>query len=83
MFPLLKPGDEVLMKPCRWYQLGDIVVTSHPHQPSLKIIKRIHAILPDDTVILYGDNPAQSTDSRQFGPVARSRLLGRVTCRFE
>jgi nickel-type superoxide dismutase maturation protease len=83
MLPLLKPGDEVLMKPCRLYQVGDLVVTPHPHQPSLKIIKRIQAILPDDTVILSGDNPAQSTDSRQFGPVARSRLLGRITCRFE
>ncbi len=89
MLPLLEPGEEVLVYPGAYRQrspqVGDLVIVQHPQRPTLQMVKRVGEILPTptgDEFWVYGDNPAESTDSRQFGPVARSHLLGRVTCRF-
>lgn len=86
MLPLLQPGEEVLINPFAYQkcapQVGEIVVAEHPQKPGLHIIKRVETVLSDGQYALYGDNHAESSDSRQFGPVARSQLLGRVTCCF-
>ncbi|WP_072621178.1 nickel-type superoxide dismutase maturation protease [Spirulina major] len=89
MLPLLEPGDEVLVNPRAYQQrspqVGDIAIVQHPHRPALQMVKRVGEILPTPTGAefwIYGDNPGESTDSRQFGPVARSHLLGRITCHF-
>jgi nickel-type superoxide dismutase maturation protease len=85
MEPLLKPGDEVLVMPKRYWRsplrVEDVVVTWHPYQPGLKLIKRVVAI-EGDRYVLHGDNLAESTDSRTFGAVPLTMILGRVTCRF-
>jgi nickel-type superoxide dismutase maturation protease len=86
MLPLLKPGDEVLVNP-RAYRgtaprPGDIVVARHPFQPELKMIKRVSAVLDNGHYQLQGDNPAESNDSRMFGPVTGRHILGRVEGRF-
>lgn len=44
-------------------QVGDVVIVRH-HR--LEIIKRVDQ-LHEDQVYLLGDNPEESTDSRQFG----------------
>lgn len=86
MLPLLKPGEEVLINPItdqNWQpQIGDIVVAQHPRQKNLQLIKRVSSVLEDSSYFLEGDNPGESTDSRQFGSVKREHLIGRVTCRF-
>ncbi|MCA9932878.1 MAG: nickel-type superoxide dismutase maturation protease [Anaerolineales bacterium] len=86
MFPLLQPGDEVLIDPRAFEkrppQVGDVVMAQHPTQPGLKIVKRVTAVLPDDHYQISGDNPSASTDSRTFGPVSRQQILGLVTSRF-
>ncbi|MGB0560390.1 MAG: nickel-type superoxide dismutase maturation protease [Spirulinaceae cyanobacterium] len=86
MLPLLQPGEEVLVDPQAYRKIapevGEIVVARHPQKPDLEIIKRIAERLPDCTYVIYGDNLAQSSDSRQFGPVGRSLILGKVICRF-
>ncbi|MGB3612833.1 MAG: nickel-type superoxide dismutase maturation protease [Elainellaceae cyanobacterium] len=85
MVPLLQPGEEVLVN-SRAYrtqppELGDIVVARHPHK-NLKLVKRVTTVGEDGSCLLSGDNPRESTDSRQFGTVPPERILGRVTCRF-
>ena len=45
---------------------------------SVFLVKRVVAV-HDDRVELGGDNPQESTDSRQFGAVPLQRLVGRVT----
>jgi len=86
MFPLLQPGDEVLVDvrafEKRTPQVGDVVMVQHPTQPDLKMVKRVTAVLPDDTYQITGDNPSASTDSRIFGPVPPEQILGLVTARF-
>lgn len=38
--------------------------------------------VPDDTVLVLGDERAGSVDSREYGPVHASQLVGRVVWRF-
>lgn len=85
MVPTLYPGDEVLVNRRAYFScspaVGDLVVAVHPDRPALKMIKRVDAIA-SNTCILLGDNPDASTDSRTFGAVPCSHLLGKVTRLF-
>jgi signal peptidase I len=40
----------------------------------------IHTVVPDNTILVLGDNPPQSVDSRMFGFVPLSRVIGSVMC---
>lgn len=86
MLPLLRPGDEVLFDPRAYRRrpprVGEIVIVRHPRQEGVRMVKRVTAVLPADHYHITGDNPQASTDSRAFGPVSRTQILGRVTCRF-
>ena len=84
MYPCLRPNDRVLVK--RWSLqqpagLGQIVVAWHPHRNGLRLIKRL-ARCEGKAVWLEGDNPHQSTDSRQLGWLDRDRLIGVVVARL-
>jgi nickel-type superoxide dismutase maturation protease len=86
MFPLLRPGDEVLVNP-RSYRhrpplAGDIVVARHPYRTDLRLIKRVVEVQADGYCVLRGDNRSESTDSRAFGALPPERIFGRVTSRF-
>ncbi|NEQ34544.1 MAG: nickel-type superoxide dismutase maturation protease [Leptolyngbya sp. SIO4C5] len=86
MQPLLQPGDEVLLDPQAYChsppQVGDIVVARHPQRPDLRLIKRVVAASPEGACFLQGDNAAASEDSRAFGRVPASLIMGKVVCRF-
>jgi nickel-type superoxide dismutase maturation protease len=45
------------------------------------LVKRVHRAAPG-LVEVRGDNPVASTDSRQFGPVPRALVAGRVLYRY-
>lgn len=86
MFPLLTPGEEVLID-LNIYQkqlpeVGDIVIAQHPTQKDLQLIKRVVTVKENGSCLLLGDNPTASTDSRKFGEVKLHLIQGRVTCRF-
>ena len=84
MQPTLEPGDRVLVrrlgrkpKP----SLGSVVVTWHPQRSELRLIKRLSRV--DSTGLwLLGDNPTESTDSRQLGAVPTNLLIGEVVGRL-
>ena len=86
MLPLLEQGEEVLIDPYAYSksqpQVNDIVVTNHPWNTQLTIVKRVTEVAVDGSYFLRGDNPASSTDSRQWGLVNRSKIIGKVTNRF-
>jgi nickel-type superoxide dismutase maturation protease len=88
MLPLLKPGDEILLDiyAYRKYlpQIGDIIVTLHPLQVNLLIVKRITALKEDDnSYFVTGDNGEASTDSRHWGTIEFSDIIGKVTSKFQ
>lgn len=86
MLPTLEPGQEVLINPRAYAQqppqVQDVVVAEHPQRPGFRLIKRVVAVDGEGCCDLRGDNPAESTDSRQLGWLSRDRILGQVVCRF-
>lgn len=86
MLPLLPPGEEVLVNPDayrdRLPQAGEIVVVRHPYNPNLRLIKWVVSGGSDQGCFVQGLNLAESTDSRHFGLVPQTCLLGQVVCRF-
>ncbi|MGI8684713.1 MAG: nickel-type superoxide dismutase maturation protease [Acidimicrobiales bacterium] len=79
MLPTLRPGDRVLaVRPTR-PRRGDLVVVRDPRQPDRLLVKRVATVGAGGVVVL-GDSPRSSTDSRTFGPVTTVR--GRVVYRY-
>jgi len=82
MVPTLNPGDYVLVN--RWAYLlgrpspGDIVVVRHPTHTNTVLVKRVASVTEGGDVIVRGDNPDRSVDSRQFGPIPRGRIVGKA-----
>lgn len=76
MEPTLAPGDRLLVMRARRVRPGDVVAVRDPRGERV-LVKRVAAMLGDE-VVLRGDNDRASTDSRDFGPVAKAAVLGRV-----
>ena len=77
MEPTLAPGDRLLVVRAGVVHAGDVVAVRDPDGSRRVLVKRIGAVLEDE-IVLRGDNPGASTDSRKFGPVPYSAVLGRV-----
>src|SRR3954452_5412393 len=83
MAPALRHGDQVMV----WWgrrprpRAGAVVLAELPGERGLGI-KRVSAVESTGELWLEGDNPAGSTDSRQFGAVPASALRGRVLLRL-
>jgi signal peptidase I len=87
------PGERVLIRGGKIYVNGealtlppempqDTYYTDDPyHQSSgyALIPDDAHSLVPEDCVLLFGDNSAQSRDARWFGFMPHKNLLGRVT----
>lgn len=82
MQPSLRPGDRLLVVRFLRPRPGDIVAAADPRRPGRRIVKRVEAVLPEARVVLAGDDPARSTDSRHFGPVPAAAVRGRVVWRY-
>jgi len=82
MRPALQPGDRLLVGRWLWLRTGDLVVFRDPEQPSTSIVKRVASIEPNGDLVVRGDNPNVSRDSRHFGSVARRLVVGRAFYRY-
>jgi len=58
-----------------------VVLVELPGERGLGI-KRLHGVEASGQLWVEGDNPAGSTDSRQFGAVPAAALRGRVVLRL-
>jgi len=81
MEPTLAPGDRLLVARTRAVRAGDIVAVRDRRDHRRVLVKRVGAVL-EDGIVLRGDNPGASTDSRSFGPVPARAVLGRVVRRY-
>ena len=81
MRPALEPGDRLWVLPLR-VRPGDIVAVRDPRQPARVLVKRLHAVAGDGRVEVRGDDPAARTDSREFGVLARTAVMGRAVYRY-
>jgi signal peptidase I len=81
MGPTLQNGDRLVVIRHRRLRVGDVVAADDPRGGRV-LVKRVTAVDPEGNVMLAGDNPDASTDSRVFGAVARSAIVGRVVYRY-
>jgi nickel-type superoxide dismutase maturation protease len=81
MLPAVQPGDRILLGPAWRVRPGQIVGLADPRRPQRLLVKRVQSV-DAAGIRVEGDNASASTDSRQFGPVGRSQLAGRVMYRY-
>ena len=88
MAPALHPGDRLVVLGLPWLaqpwpRPGTVVAVRDPRVPGRILVKRVTAIhRRAGTLEVAGDARAASTDSRSFGPVPRSSLIGRAVYRY-
>ena len=70
------PGSRTYLVRWRTPSIGDIVVFYTPFGDIA--VKRFAELLPDGTFYALGDNASQSYDSRNYGPVPKYNIIGRV-----
>lgn len=75
MVPVLPPGTLVIA--LRWFRTlkPERVIVFERH--NREIVKRIDHLTSDGLYVL-GDHPETSTDSREYGPIPSSSVLGVV-----
>jgi len=93
MAPTLNAGDHIVVTPYRSAapQRGDVIVFHSPLNSDELLVKRIagvpgdlvqaregRLIVPSDCYFVLGDNRANSFDSRNWGVLARSLIVGRA-----
>jgi len=81
MVPELAPGDRVLVWRTRDVRVGDLVAIRDPDDPSLVLVKRVTAC-DRSSIRVEGDNPGASRDSRHFGPLPLTAVIGKVLTRY-
>ena len=78
MFPTLKSGQDILCFNWAYFfskpKRGDMVVLKHGGKELVKRIQKVH----DRELFIQGDNQEESTDSRNFGLIKRSEIIGKV-----
>lgn len=69
----------VVKLPLLWSEpeVGDVVQLLVPDSNEL-LVKRVTAKPSEDEYYVIGDNLAQSRDSRDFGTIKRTKILGKV-----
>ena len=82
MRPALQPGDRLFVFQWPRPKPGDLVVLKEPDRQRTFAVKRVARLEPNGDVVVQADNPNVSRDSREFGPVPRQLIVGRVIFRY-
>ena len=86
MFPTYQHGDWLIADRGAYsYRLphpGDAVLAYDPDEPTRTLPKRVVRVDLHGLVWLEGDNTAFSRDSREFGPLPVSTVIGKVRFRY-
>jgi nickel-type superoxide dismutase maturation protease len=81
MSPTLAPGDRLVVIRLRRARIGDLVALHDPSHPERLLVKRVTGVDPAGLEV-RGDNPGASRDSRVFGTVMSSHVIGRAVYRY-
>ena len=81
MRPTLEEGDRLVVVRGARAGPGDLVVVPDPRRSDRLVVKRV-VVASAGGLTVRGDNPAASTDSRDFGPVRAASVQGRVVYRY-
>lgn len=72
MYPTLRPGSLIVGSTRVIFRVGSVVIANVADREVIKRVAKIDA----DRVWLEGDNPSASTDSRQYGSIKKSVIIG-------
>lgn len=75
------PGDRLLVARAKEVKVGDVIALTDPRDRTRVLVKRVSATGPHGIEVL-GDHAPASTDSRHFGPVHPSAVLGTAFYRY-
>ena len=78
MLPTLSDGEFVLVDPGLRPGPDSLVVARHPHDDAVLVIKRVDSVSGGELVVA-SDNPDAGSDSRTWGPLDITRVVGVVT----
>ena len=88
MSPTFNDGDWLLFRPIYARNtkhlpslVGKVIVIERESYPGIHLIKRVTKIV-DQGLWVEGDNQAASTDSRQWGVITSTELVGVVLLRY-
>jgi nickel-type superoxide dismutase maturation protease len=82
MEPTFRNGDWLLVRQLRRLpRVGELVVALDPREPARLLLKRVTSV-EGDQVTVIGDRADESTDSREFGPLPGSAIVGRPVLRY-
>lgn len=82
MEPTFREGDWLIVRALRRRpRAGELVVATDPREPARILIKRVGAVSGDQVTVL-GDRREASTDSRHFGALPVSAIIGRPVLRY-
>ncbi len=86
MAPALLAGDRLVVVRLPWVppfgpRPGQVVAVRDPRRPDRVLVKRVSSV-ESGRFVVEGDAAHASTDSRSFGPVPRSAILGRAVYRY-
>jgi signal peptidase I len=91
MEPALYPGDFLVATKSGAIRRGALVVVERPDGRGFELVKRVvgtpgdridNRLLQPGEYWVVGDQPARSTDSGAFGPVAKADIKGIVRLRY-
>jgi nickel-type superoxide dismutase maturation protease len=82
MEPAFSPGDRLVVVCAAHLRPGHVVAVRDPRDPRRLLVKRVSSVALDE-IVVHGDNAAESTDSRAFGPLPRRDVVGRVVYRYQ
>ncbi len=86
MEPTVRAGDWLLVDPdayaARSPVPGELVLAPDPRQDDLLLIKRVATVDAAGLLHLAGDDPEHSTDSRVFGGVEATSVVGAPWFRY-
>ena len=83
MSPVLNTGDKVIVDPQAAIAVGDVVLAQHPYKQATRIVKRVTEISASGGYSLAGDNRNESTDSRTFGKITTTDIIGKVVAKLD
>ncbi len=81
MEPAVRNGEWWLVRRTQDVAPGDVVLMTHPRRPDALVVKRVDH-RGDAGWWVLGDNADASEDSRQFGEVPPTSIVGRLVWRY-
>lgn len=81
------PGDTVVVKNNVVTVNGRVLEESYINQPTelwdFGVMKEgVPVVVPENHLVVFGDNRPRSSDSREFGPIPMDSLVGQVFYRY-